>query len=408
MHKLACANNQLSQFSYLDQLVDNHPLWSNQLISNLEQGNYDQVQLSFLFHQHHHYSRNFTRLLMLAGSRLQRVGHRGTIVSNLYEESGCDNNNISHAQLMQNFLLSIRQYRPEERNGSLTDAQAVDYSVRPYTQLYVDRCTRFLAECSDLQAAAFLAWGTEGMVPRLYSCFVTALRALGMPEADFHYFTLHIECDDGHHDTLCRIVEDLCHEKLETQAQSWLDQSLITAVTTALDLREAYFTALARDLYELHLQTVLAEIRNCQTPAEREMNACVQNSVDTNRPVYHNRNPAENIDFHVTRSDLRPEVIDPRILVVPAGRQNESHRHAHESFFYVLSGKGRVHIGKESADIGPGAMVYVPRWIMHHTENTGAEEMKILAITDYGLTRRFIGNAESSYRRVAQNAAETA
>jgi len=82
------------------------------------------------------------------------------------------------------------------------------------------------------------------------------------------------------------------------------------------------------------------------------------------------------------------ETLDPRVVRIPPGRCNERHKHAHESFFYVISGRGRVRVGDSLFEIGAGDMAFVPRWALHQTENTGAEEMVIIAVTDYNLAAK--------------------
>ena len=106
-----------------------------------------------------------------------------------------------------------------------------------------------------------------------------------------------------------------------------------------------------------------------------------------------------NIDFSVDRLPFAPEVLDPRIVRIPAGKYNEKHRHAHETVFYIIEGSGRVLINEAAIEVAPGDIVFVPRWAMHQSQNLGETEMTILAVTDYGLT----GNAYiGSYLKTAR------
>jgi quercetin dioxygenase-like cupin family protein len=94
-----------------------------------------------------------------------------------------------------------------------------------------------------------------------------------------------------------------------------------------------------------------------------------------------------------------PEVLDPRLVRIPAGKYNEKHRHAHETVFYIVEGHGRVLINEAAIAVVPGDIVFVPRWAMHQSQNLGESEMTILAVTDYGLT----GNAYiGSYLKTAR------
>ena len=65
---------------------------------------------------------------------------------------------------------------------------------------------------------------------------------------------------------------------------------------------------------------------------------------DPSRPqaaMYRNTKDKLNIDFSVERVQFpHIQTMDPRIVRIPPGRNNEYHRHAHESVFVVLAGEG--------------------------------------------------------------------
>ncbi len=93
------------------------------------------------------------------------------------------------------------------------------------------------------------------------------------------------------------------------------------------------------------------------------------------------------------RAPFAAEVLDTRMLRVAPHRCNERHRHPHESVFYVIQGRGRVHVNEAAVDVGPGDLVFVPRWAVHQSHNTADEELVILAVTDFGLTEQaYVGN----------------
>jgi len=92
-------------------------------------------------------------------------------------------------------------------------------------------------------------------------------------------------------------------------------------------------------------------------------------------------------------------VLDTRVLRVAPHRSNERHKHPHESVFYVIAGRGNVRVNQSSVDVGPGDMVFVPRWATHQSYNTGDEDLVILAVTDFGLTERaYVGDAVKTTR----------
>lgn len=48
--------------------------------------------------------------------------------------------------------------------------------------------------------------------------------------------------------------------------------------------------------------------------------------------------------------------------------------------YYILEGKGIMHIDDETEEVQPGQVIYIPQNSKQHIENTGNEELKFLAI----------------------------
>jgi len=94
------------------------------------------------------------------------------------------------------------------------------------------------------------------------------------------------------------------------------------------------------------------------------------------------------IDFQVQRLPLAGlQVLDPRLVRIAPGARNESLRHAHELIFVVLAGEGELRIGAETVPLKAGDVACVPRWLVHQSRNSSAsEELRLLAISDFGLT----------------------
>lgn len=120
--------------------------------------------------------------------------------------------------------------------------------------------------------------------------------------------------------------------------------------------------------------------------------------------MYANQNERLNIDFTVERCGF-PEIqtMDPRIVRIAPGRNNERHRHAHESLFVILQGQGEVLVGKEWSPVKKGDVAFVPRWIFHQTRNTSeSEALVVLAITDFGFTSAVLGDYDKRTRLAAE------
>lgn len=377
--------------------VKEHPVWKSDLIKNTSNCVYSREQLSFLFQQYQHYSSNFTRFLCLAASRMDQPIHRAVVIDNLYEEVGESDIENRHSNLLRQFLLRMGVDRSESK-------------LESYTSLYVERCISYLAHCNAIEAASFLAWGTEGIVPELYTCFVAALKAVGLSDEEIKYFSIHIECDDGHHEALMNVALDLYHQSSTKEDKLINEQYIVNGLMKALDLRLSFFESLSQSLDNVNQEKIFESIleKNVDVSLERQVVArSAETSIDE-KLLYNNVDKKVGVDFRVWRTGLSPEVMDPRILSIAPNSRNESHKHAHESLFYIVSGEGVVHVGEKEKAVSSGDMVYVPRWLEHHTVNTQSEELKVFAITDYGLTKTFSSNTEASYRNKKENLGEAA
>lgn len=111
------------------------------------------------------------------------------------------------------------------------------------------------------------------------------------------------------------------------------------------------------------------------------------------RGLYHNKVDELKIDFSVSLLPFDMEVLDPRIVTVKPGKANEMHKHAHETVFIFLKGKGKVIVDQYENAVGPGDFAFIPRWCNHQSVNTGEEDLVFLAVADFGLTgKSFVGN----------------
>jgi len=67
-----------------------------------------------------------------------------------------------------------------------------------------------------------------------------------------------------------------------------------------------------------------------------------------------------------------------RLIEVDAGGHTPNHVHPYEHENYVLEGHGRVLIGLEWHEVGPGTVVLVPAGVRHTYENTGDTSFRFL------------------------------
>ena len=104
-------------------------------------------------------------------------------------------------------------------------------------------------------------------------------------------------------------------------------------------------------------------------------------------PLYHNADPGQALEFRVERLPFHAEVLDPRVVRIPAGKCNELHKHGHETV--IRHERAVLGPDRRSADRSrSGDTVFVPRWALHRATNTGREELSYFAVTDFGFASR--------------------
>lgn len=358
----------------LGALRDQHRIWQNPLLKAFAAGVLTREDLQYVFSQYCLYSKNFTRYLCALMANCDSDYFRARLTENIWEESGSSDVRVRHSELYRRFVC--------DGLGVDVDAIAFSASARLFTNEYLSYCVH----SPPSAASAFLAHGTEGIVARLYQVFLVGLRKAGIAEEHLEFFRVHIACDDEHAATLQEIVASYASEP------GWYESSA-RAIVHALDLRDRFFHALFQELRQRRTLSILDKIQARRSLADEHAGGLHHRASEAGEPLYSNVHEGLGIDFEVQRLPFRPEVLDPRIVRIAPGKNNEKHRHAHETVFYIIEGSGSVLVDDTSVAVATGDAVYVPRWSMHQTQNTGPEPMTILAVTDFGLTgKAFVGN----------------
>jgi mannose-6-phosphate isomerase-like protein (cupin superfamily) len=65
--------------------------------------------------------------------------------------------------------------------------------------------------------------------------------------------------------------------------------------------------------------------------------------------------------------------------LIPPGRAPE-HHHTYDEVVHVLAGRGVVHLGEATTEIGPGTSIYLPPYQPHCLENTGQDLLQVLGV----------------------------
>ncbi|MEO0536105.1 MAG: iron-containing redox enzyme family protein [Cyanobacteria bacterium P01_A01_bin.123] len=342
----------------------------------------------FIFGQYSFYAQSFTRYLAGLMANLESDVHRAQLVENLWEESGETDPNQRHAELFRRFLtqglgIALDELKPE-----------------PATQLFVNEVLSFCLRSPACSSAAFLALGTEGIVPQMYEIFVQGLQQAGVTDEHLTFFHLHIACDDNHAVTLENIMLSYASEP------NWF-ATCHRVLALALDLREQFFTALYEQLQVRRIQPLLGKIQARQSLSNGDQTLRHQ-AGQSGAILYRNQSNQgkQTIDFTVERLTTPSEVLDPRLVRIAPNKTNERHRHAHEALLVIQQGQGTASIGQKQLEVNAGDIVFVPRWAAHQVKNTANKPLVMLAVTDFGLTSHaFIGHYLNTARlQVTQDA----
>ena len=68
--------------------------------------------------------------------------------------------------------------------------------------------------------------------------------------------------------------------------------------------------------------------------------------------------------------------------VVRPGEKTRPHRLEGSEVYYILEGRGLMHVDEERAEVEPGQAVYIPPRAVQSIENTGANDLAFLCIVD--------------------------
>jgi pyrroloquinoline quinone (PQQ) biosynthesis protein C/mannose-6-phosphate isomerase-like protein (cupin superfamily) len=369
------------QLAALRELQRKHALWNCRLLAGFAQGTFARDDLRYIFSQYHLYTSSFTRFLAAVMVNCESDLFRARLSENLWEEGGGCDPERRHAQLFRNFL---------HRSLGVDDVARIDYEpfTRQFVRDYLDQALRYPA----MAAAAFLAIGTEGIVPRVYEIMRSGLRQAAIPDNELEFFDIHIACDDAHAVTLEHMMLSYADQP------AWFE-ACAGALHRALDLRTEFFDRLFDALRKARLEPLLARMQ-----ARRSLAIGLDDAALYHRPggdtivMYANEAEKLNIQFTVERLPVAAEVLDPRMVRIPAGKFNEKHKHAHETLIHILEGSGQVLIDDRALPVRAGDTVLVPRWAMHQTQNLGGGELRFLAVTDFNLSQRAFVGDPTDYR----------
>ncbi|WP_456481466.1 cupin domain-containing protein [Methanopyrus sp.] len=103
------------------------------------------------------------------------------------------------------------------------------------------------------------------------------------------------------------------------------------------------------------------------------------------------RNPRDSEPYVTLDGSLIYEVVRPEfsriktvslaVAEVPPGESTVPHYHIDfDEVYWVLEGRGVVHVGSRSLEVHPEDCVEIPRGTVHWVENDGSETLRILCV----------------------------
>lgn len=91
-------------------------------------------------------------------------------------------------------------------------------------------------------------------------------------------------------------------------------------------------------------------------------------------------------DKSILREILHPQKADLKInyslahAIVRAGQKTLAHKLKASEVYYILEGRGRMHINNESAEVSCSQAVYIPPESVQYIENIGESDLKFICI----------------------------
>lgn len=68
--------------------------------------------------------------------------------------------------------------------------------------------------------------------------------------------------------------------------------------------------------------------------------------------------------------------------VVKSGTKTKPHSLKTSEVYYILEGKGLMHVDEKTAEVGPGAVIDIPPHAVQFIESTGKTDLVFLCIVD--------------------------
>jgi cytochrome P450/mannose-6-phosphate isomerase-like protein (cupin superfamily) len=369
-------NAQANQPQELAAVCDTHNLWRSKFLKAVADNHVARPDYQSFFSSYAPSLLSVDRLVASVMTRCEDTALRGQLADAFWGADGWGKKAPAALQALMQQGLGI------EASGPVPAVVSHGLSLRAELEL---ACLRDGAE-----GAVILLYGFIRPATRLHAILQKGLSDLGIPDDQLAFLRLDTE-------PLERALGDIINAANgSTTPDRWR-----AAVSSVLDQQVRLHDGVYTGMQLFGITRMLERIQDRKTLMSGPTDACVHHAGQTTTPLYHNKIDKHQIDFSVHSLQFRPEVLEARLVHIPPQKNNEHHRHAHETVFYIIRGHGRILVDDSHVEVGPGDIVFVPRWAMHQSQNKSDEEMQILAVTDFGLTgKTFIGDYAKTSRMV--------
>ncbi|MBM3460390.1 MAG: cupin domain-containing protein [Armatimonadetes bacterium] len=86
--------------------------------------------------------------------------------------------------------------------------------------------------------------------------------------------------------------------------------------------------------------------------------------------------------FHPEKDGLPLSFSLAHAILPPGARSLRHHLEGSAEVYYILNGRGVMHVGEESRAVGPGDTLLIPAGAVQFLENPGPEEIHFLALVE--------------------------
>jgi pyrroloquinoline-quinone synthase len=204
-------------------------LLAHPFLERCRTGEIQRSELDRFLVQHGKYSRHFTQYLCALISQFDSGSDVTRLAANLAEELGFDEGDrVPHSRIYSEMLDSF--------GLDLERARTL-----PQTQAFIDTMFTLCRRPGGLEGLAALCFGAEAVVPSLYTRLIEGFESVGVKRDALEFFSLHVECDDGHAETMFEILERMMARSPTAR------QAAIAAGKQVVDARLRMFDALSAD-----------------------------------------------------------------------------------------------------------------------------------------------------------------